>query len=371
MIVAFEPRVQDSRWRWMLTPVLALVAALVVMALIFLFIGVNPAAVYSQIIETSLTADYALGDTLAKATPLILTSLAVAFAFKMKVLSIGAEGQLLFGAIFATSAAIFLDGQPMVVVLPGTLAAGALGGIVWALIPGFLAAYAGVSIVITTLLLNFVATLFATYLIFGSASFLTENLFNFPQGREITREAWLSNIGSQSVTWGLAIALAAAVVVWCVFSLTRFGYNMKVTGDSQKAARYSGVNVKMMIILVMVGSGTLAGLAGAVEVAGRTHALDPHGLALGLGYTGIAVAVLARFRPLGIVIVSVLIAALINSGSALQSLSDNKVPAEIVDVMVGVTLIFALMGEVFVRNRLRFRFGHGRPMTGLAQVSDV
>jgi general nucleoside transport system permease protein len=92
---------------------------------------------------------------------------------------------------------------------------------------------------------------------------------------------------------------------------------------------------------------------------------------LGLGYTGIAVAVLARFKPLGIVIVSVLIAALINSGSALQSLSDNKVPAEVVDVMVGMILIFALVGQVFVRNRLRFRFGPGRPMTSRAQVSDV
>ena len=371
MTITFEPRVQDIRWRSRLTPVVAVVAAFAAIAIVLLLIGVSPMAVYAEIIATSLTSDYALGDTLAQATPLILTSLAVAFAFKMKVLSVGAEGQLILGAIFATSAAILLDGQPILVLLPATLAAGAVGGIVWALIPGALAAYAGVNIVITTLLLNFVALLFASYLIFGSTTFLTQNLSNFPQGRQIPEEAWLPNFGNQSVTWGVAVSIAAALVVWGVFGFTRFGFHMRLTGDSPKAARYSGVNVKTMIILVMVGSGALAGLAGAVEVAGRTHALDPHGLALGLGYTGIAVAVLSRFRPLAIVVVSVLIAAVINSGSALQSLSDNTVPAEIVSVMVGTILLLALMSDVFIRNRLRVRFRHNGLLTNPTEASDV
>lgn len=353
MRIHLEARLQESRSRYLLVPLVALVVAFCLIATVLWLMGVSPLAVYGEIVDTSFTSKYGFGDTLAQATPLILTSLAVAFAFRMRVIAVGAEGQLLIGAVFAASAGILLGGLPAVILIPAVLLAGALGGLAWALVPALLAAYWDVNIIITTLLLNFVAFLCATYLIFGSKSFLTENLSNFPQGRPIAMQAQLPSIGDQSVTWGLAVAVGAAVVVWLVLSFTRFGYNLRVCGDAPKAARYAGINMRRMTLLVVLGSGALAGLAGAVEVSGRTHALDPYGLALGLGYTGIIVAVLARLNPFGVIAVSVVFGGLINSGSALQSLPGNSVPAEIVSVMIGTVLILALMGDVFVRYDLR------------------
>lgn len=371
MRIHFEARLQESRSRYLLVPLVALVVAFCLIAVVLWLIGVSPLAVYKEIVETSFTSKYGLGDTLAQATPLILTSLAVAFAFKMKVLSVGAEGQLIIGAVFAASAGIILGGLPAVILIPAVVLAGALGGVIWALVPALLAAYWDVSIIITTLLLNFVAFLCASYLIFGSNSFLTENLSNFPQGRPIAMEARLSSIGDQSVTGGLAVAVGAAVVLWLVLTYTRFGYNVRVCGDAPKAARYAGINVRVMTILVVLGSGALAGLAGAVEVSGRTHALDPYGLALGLGYTGIIVAVLARLNPFGVIAVSVIFGGLINSGSALQSLPGNSVPAEIVSVMIGTVLILALMGDVFVRYQLKTSRTGTPPLTSKRQVDNV
>lgn len=370
MRIHFVARLEESRSRYLLVPLLALIVAFSLIAVLLWLIGVSPIAVYKEIIDTSFTSKFGFGDTLARATPLMLTSLAVVVAFRMNVLSVGAEGQLLIGAVFAAAAGILLGGLPSVVLIPAVLLAGALGGIAWALVPALLAAFWDVSIIITTLLLNFVAFLITTFLIFGSNSFLTENLSNFPQGRPIADAARLANIGNQSVTWGLAVAVGAAVVVWLVLSYTRFGYNVRVCGNAPRAARYAGINVRVMTVLVVFGSGVLAGLAGAVEVAGRTYALDPYGLALGLGYTGIIVAVLARLNPFGAIAVSIVFGGLINSGSALQSLPGNSVPAEIVSVMIGTVLILALMGDVFVRYRLKIARSDASSSTPKLQVAN-
>lgn len=351
MRIRLKARASDSRIRYYLTPLVSIFVAFALIAAALWMMGVSPVAVYAEIIDASLTSPYAFGDTLAKATPLTLTSLAFAFAYRMRILSVGAEGQLFTGAIFAASAGILLGGLPAVVLLPVVMLAGAVGGLAWALVPALLGAYLGVSIVITTLMLNFVAYHLMELLIFGSPSFLTENISNFPQGRPIAVEAHLPAFGNQSVTWGFALAIAAVAVVWFVISHTRIGYNMRVVGDAPRAGRYAGVDIQRLTVLVVLGSGALAGLAGATEIAGRTHALDPHGLALGLGFSGVIVAVLARLQPFGILVVSVIFGGLINSGSALQSLRGNSVPSEIVSVMMGTILLLMLAGEVFVHYR--------------------
>jgi simple sugar transport system permease protein len=350
--IRLKARETDSRVRYYLTPFVSIIVAFAVIAAVLWMMGVNPAAVYAEIIEASVTSPFGIGDTLAKATPLTLTALAFAFAYRMRILTLGAEGQLFVGAIFAASAGILLSGFPAAVLLPAVMLAGAVGGLLWALVPAFLGAYLGVSIVITTLMLNFVAYNLMELLIFEGRSFLTESISNFPQGRPIAMEAHLPAFGNQSVTWGFVLAVAAVFVVWFVTSRTRLGYNMRVVGDAPRAARYAGVDIRRLTVVVVLGAGALAGLAGATEIAGRTHALDPHGLNLGLGYSGVIIAVLARLQPFGILVTSCIFAGLINSGSAIQSLRGNSVPSEIVLVMMGLILIFALAGDVFVRYRL-------------------
>lgn len=353
MQVHLEPRLSESRLRLVMVPVVSVLAASVVLAVVFLFAGVSPLAVFWEILYSSFLSEFGLGDTLALATPLILASLAVAVAFKMRLLSVGAEGQLVLGAIFSAAAAILMPPAPWVVALPVALLAGMVGGALWALGPALLSAYLSVNVVITTLLLNFVAILLAMYLIFGTPSFLTENLYNFPQGKQTPTESWLPYIGNQSVTWGVFIALAAALGLWFTLRFTRFGYHLRLVGDSPRAAEYAGVSIKGMVIMVMLISGALAGLAGSVELTGRTHALDPQGIAIGIGYTAIVVAVLARLSPIAILPVAVFLAGLENAGSALQGLSGDRVPVEIVSVMIGTVLIFALVGDVFTKYRIR------------------
>ncbi|MCG3770961.1 MAG: hypothetical protein JW384_02141 [Nitrosomonadaceae bacterium] len=357
MRIHLEERLQESRVRLIAVPLAALILAFCLIGILLWLLGINPFVVYKEIVETSLTSKFGFGDTLAQATPLILTSLATAFAFKMKVLSIGAEGQLILGAIFAASTGIILNGQPALVLIPAVMAAGILGGAFWTIVPALLNAYLNVSVIITTLMLNFISYLLAAFLIFGSTSFLTKNISNFPQGQSISLEARLPGIGNQSVTWGLAISIAAAVTVWLILSYSRFGYSLRVCSDSPNASRYAGINRRFMIIAVLLVSGALAGLAGALEVSGRTYALDPFSLQLGLGYTGVVVAVISRLNSFAIIAVSILFGALITSGPALQSLSENNLPSEIVSVIIGMVLILVLVGDVFVRFKLKISPG--------------
>ena len=225
---------------------------------------------------------------------------------------------------------------------------------VWMTLPALFRAWFGTSEIITTLMFNFVALFLMRYLIYGSSTYWRDpTSTNFPQGKKIDQNAWLPRFGTQSIHWGLVLALVATVGIWFLLRKTRFGYQMKVLGDAPNAARYSGVPVKRMTFTVLIISGGLAGLAGASEVAGRAHALDPNGLAIGLGYAGIIVATLARLNPFGAVIIAIGFGGLQNSASALQSLGTESVPSAIATTLQGLILLLALAGELFVRYRLK------------------
>jgi len=201
---------------------------------------------------------------------------------------------------------------------------------------------------------NFVALFLMRYLIYGASTYWRDpTSTNFPQGKKLDQNAWLPRFGTQSVHWGLVLALLTTVGIWFLLRKTRFGYQMKVLGDAPNAARYSGVPVKRMTFAVLIISGGLAGLAGASEVAGRAHALDPNGLAIGLGYAGIIVATLARLNPFGAVVIAIGFGGLQNSASALQSLGTDSVPSAIATTLQGLILLLALAGELFVRYRLK------------------
>jgi general nucleoside transport system permease protein len=360
--ITLERRDRSRPWVYVAVPVLAVVLALLAGAVFLSLTGHSPLMVYRAMIRASFSSTYGFADTLVSATPLILTGLAALVSFRVRLWNIGAEGQLYFGAIFSSYAALQLgEWASPAVTIAAMIVAGAAGGMALVAIPALARAWLGTNEIITTLLLNAVALLFMSYLIFGSASFWRDPATtNFPQGKRIPLAAEYPRWGLTRVHLGLLLALLAAAAVWLVLTRTRFGYQMRVLGDSEAAARYAGIPVRRTVVVVLLLSGALAGIAGAGEIGGLARRLDPNGIALGLGYAGIIVASLARLNPGGVVLVAILLGGVRNAGTALQSLPGARVPMETAIMLEGAILLFALASEVLVR--YRFRGPWSRPM---------
>jgi general nucleoside transport system permease protein len=356
MRIAFEPRQRVRPWIYVAVPVVSVVLALLVGAVFLVLSNLSPTTVYRAMLRVSFTTRYGIADTLVSATPIILTGLAAVVGFRVKLWNIGAEGQLYVGAILASGVALWLGNDlPGPLLLVAMVGAGMLGGALLVLIPAITRAWLGTSEIITTLLLNFVALFFMNWLIFGSTSYWRDPAAtNFPQGKRIPIAADFPRFGATRIHFGLVIALIAVVIIWLMLTRTRFGFRMKVLGDSEAAARYAGVPVRSTILLVLLLSGALAGIAGATEIGGLARRLDPNGLSIGLGFTGIIVASLARLNPFGVVVVAMLLGGVRNAGTALQSLpGTSRVPIAIAIMLEGAILLFALGGELFVRYRMR------------------
>jgi general nucleoside transport system permease protein len=347
-----EPRLEKSRW---LSPGLtlgALVVALAISGAILAFVGADPIRVYLHILDSSLGDIGAISDTLVKSTPLILTGLACALAFRMRLWNIGAEGQLLLGA-WAAAAVVLMPilpaGTPGFVLLPAMLVAGFLGGAFWGLIPGVLRARFGVNEIIATLMLNSIAFAWIQYWVFGP---WTEG--GFQMTAKFPVEAWLPKLSDLSagvpafrgltVHGGFIIAVVAAFVVWFIVGRSAWGYEIRLTGDNPRAARYAGIRIARNILLVFAVSGGLAGIAGMTEVAGVVHRLQDN-FSPGYGYTAIIVAYLAKFHPLRVVPVAILFGALILAGREIQ-------PSGVPSMIQGIILFCLIASEVFLRYRV-------------------
>ena len=352
-LFAVEPRGIASTRVVVLVPVLSVLAALVVGAIFLLLTGHNPWEVYSKMVDTAFGSSRGFSETLISSTPLMLTGVAAALAFKMLVWNIGAEGQLLMGAIFAAGTGIWLgDATPGLIVMIAVVAAGAVGGAAWAGISAVPRVYLGTNEIITTLMLNFIALNLMNYLVLGSFSpWRDPESTQFPQGRPIPDDGRLPEIFNR-LDIGFLVAVGVAVLAWFLISRTRWGFEVRVVGDSADTARYAGIGVPRKILGVFLLSGAAAGLAGSVLVGGVLGKMDPRSLDLGLGFIGIIVAALARLNPLAVVPVAILMGALNNSGPALQSI---QVPDATVRMLQGAILIFVVMGEFFIANRVRRR----------------
>jgi ABC-type uncharacterized transport system permease subunit len=375
MRFTFERRLNQPRWLSLAVPVASVVFAFIVAGVVLLATGHNPLTTYRQIFDAAFLQTGSLNQTLIAATPLTFTGLAAAAAFRMKLFNIGAEGQMYVGAITGAAAGLYLGGRggSSVLVIAAMVVMGCVGGTVWALIPGILRAFFRTNEILTSLLLNYVAGLLLTYLIFQSQSYWREtkgfNASVFPTGKELPSSAvwpgWTIHAqGGITVPLGAGFAVVAAIVLWVLYKRTRFGFETQVLGDSDRAARYSGVRVRRKILSVMALSGAVAGLAGASQVGDFAHSLDgdPNGLQkLGYGYTGIVIAALARYNPFAVVLVAFLMGGLENAGNTLQGAS---FPAGLVGVIQGIILFSALGGEVLIRHRVRIvrtRKGTGVP----------
>jgi general nucleoside transport system permease protein len=346
-----QPRGLASARIRLAVPLLSVTAALVVGAIFLALTGENPGSVYGQMVDAAFGDSRGFSETLVSSVPLMLTGLAAAVAFKMLVWNIGGEGQFIMGAVSAAGMGILLgDGVPAVVGVTAVIVAAAVGGALWAAIAAVPRVYLGTNEIITTLMLNFIALKIMEYLIFNSNSpWRDPEVVTFPSGRQIPEASRLPDF-FRRLDIGIFVAMALAVAAWWLINRTRWGFEVRVVGDSPDAARYTGINVPRKILGVFLLSGMFAGLAGGLYVAGPVGALDPRSLDLGLGFTGIIVAALARLNPLAVVPVAVLMGALNNAGPSLQSIG---VPTATVTMLQGAILIFAVAGEFFIANQIR------------------
>ena len=351
--IRLEQRLTVPRW---LSPALTIgsvAVALLLSAIVLAIVGGDPVRAYLHIFEASFGSIGVLSDTLVKATPLILTGLACALAFRMRLWNIGAEGQFLLGAWGASAVVLFPilpAGSPAIVVIPAMMLAGFLCGALWGLVPGVLRARFGVNEIITTLMLNYIALFWNQYWVFGPWS---ERGFQLTA--QFPKEAWLPRLtdvadavplfSGLTVHLGLVFGLVASALVWFILARSRWGYEIRLIGDSPRAARYAGVDIGRSIILVFFISGGLAGLAGMSEVSGVVHRLQDR-ISPGYGFTAIIIAYLAKFDPLRVVIAAILFGALILAGREIQP---SGVPA-----MIQGTILFGLIAsEVLLRYRVR------------------
>jgi general nucleoside transport system permease protein len=353
LTIRLEPRVTMPRWLSTAATIGAVAAALVLSGAIIAFVGGNPIASYLHILNASFGSVGVLSDTLVKATPLILTGLACALAFRMRLWNIGAEGQFLLGAWGASAVVltgVIPAGSPAVVYLPLMLVAGMLAGAIWGLVPGILRARLGVNEIISTLMLNYVALFWVQFWVFGPWS---ES--GFQQTKAFPPQAWLPKLSDFSsalpglagltVHLGLVFGLIAAGIVWLILERSRWGYEIRLIGDSPRAARYAGVDIARNVIVVFAISGALAGLAGMSEVAGSVHRLQDR-ISPGYGFTAIIIAYLAKFHPGRVIIAAILFGALILAGREIQP---SGVPA----MIQGIVLFALIVADVLVRYRIR------------------
>ncbi len=330
-------------------PLLALVFALLLGGIILSLAGNDPFQAYWTMFDSSLNGWTAITRTLALATPLILTGLAAAVAFQMRVYNIGGEGQLYIGAIAGSWVGLTLpEGTPAVFMLSAMLLGGAMGGAAWALLAAVPKAYFNADEIITTLMLNFVALGLMNYLIFGSQSFWRDPRRTVPGGKRLPDSAILPTLSGR-LHFGIIVAVVAAVALWWVLRRTAWGFQVRTIGDSPSAARYAGMSVRTKTLGVLAVSGALAALAGVSEVSGVTKGLEPRSLATEIGFTGIIIAVVARSSPLGVVPVSVFLAAIATSGSTLQSIG---IAVEVVFLLQGLIFLTVTAGEFFVANKV-------------------
>lgn len=346
--IYFEKRSTAPRAVLFLVPFLSIVVGLCFAGIFIGATGKNPIDIYSLMFEGAFGSAYGLSETVVKAIPLMLTGLAVSLAFRMQLWNIGAEGQLYMGALGATWVALNYPGWPAFVLLPAMLIAGFILGGLWGLVAAVPRAYLKVNETITTLLLNYIAILWVDYLVYGP--WKDPNGFNFPITAPFSDSAVLPALGESRIHIGLIFALLAALLLYVLLKYTKWGFEIRVSGESAVAAKYAGMNYARNILLVMFISGGLAGIAGMTEVSGIAQRLQ-HGLSPGYGYSAIIVAWLARLHPWAIVLVSFVFSGLLVGGFSIQT---SGFPAATVAMLQGAILFFVVGGEIFIANRLQW-----------------
>ncbi len=361
-----------------LIPVINITMALIVAGLVIFAIGENPFKAFEVMFQGAFGYAEGIGYTLYYATNFIFTGLAVAIAFHAMLFNIGGEGQAYIGGLgVALVLLVFDHALPFWALLPLAIGAAMLFGAAWAAIPAYLQAYRGSHIVITTIMFNFIASNLMVYLLVNV--FIVPGSMS-PESRVFEQGAWLPFVHDILNSWGLHVAasplnisfffaLVAGLFVWLFIWHTRWGYAIRTVGFSSPAAEYAGISSRKIIMLAMLISGGLAGMAGINEIMGVQHKLLLDFVA-GYGFTGIAVALMGRNHPLGIVLASILFGALYQGGADLSFEMPN-ISREMVTAIQGFIILFSGALTYMSRPWLERLFGlFGRNKNHLEEVQN-
>lgn len=344
-----EPRTETGLGLKLAAPLAAIAVSFIVAALLVLIGSASPFAVFAAVIKGAAGTQFALLETLTRATPLIFTGLAAAVAFRARLWNIGGEAQLYAGAILCVVLGTGALPLPAPVLLPMIAAAGFLAGALLLLGPTVLKTRFGVDEVVTTLLINFIMVLFVSLLLDGP---LKDPMgLGWPQSKKVIADAvWPKLVQGKRLHWGFVLAILAACAVWFINARTTFGYEMRAVGFNPRAARFAGIPVNWVMAKTALLSGGLAALAGVSEVAGLKGNLTLD-LSPGFGYAGIVVAMLAALHPLGVVAAAIFVAAMFVGADAMSR--SVGVPNYIANVMVATALLTMVAAMLFTRFRLR------------------
>jgi len=339
-----------------LIPVLAVFTALVVNAGVIRLFGGNPLLAYRGLWEGAFGSPQALAETAVWAIPYIFAGLAVAVAFKGGLFNIGADGQLAVGAVVSAWIGFALPkllgvSLPALIHIPLAVGGGALAGALWGAIPGWLKARTGSHEVINTIMLNYIATLTSSFLLNGPMKdpSPTNVLARTPLIAESARIPPL--FAGYRLHWGLVLAVMAAGAIWFLLYKTTLGFEIRTAGANPDAARYAGINYRRVLVVTMALSGLLAGLAGAVEVTGLNYRHDLS-FSVGYGFDAIAIALLGRNEPAGVLLAALLFGAMRNGASRMQFLT--QIPVDIISVVQALVLLF-VAAEQIIRFIYRIR----------------
>ncbi|MDR2156701.1 MAG: ABC transporter permease [Clostridiales Family XIII bacterium] len=314
---------------------------------VLLFFDLNPFVVFGTIIEGSVGSAARIQQTIVKAVPLTVASLGVLVAFKMKFWNIGGEGQIVMGALAASFVALNFGDVPRPILLPLMAIAAVAGGGVWALIPAAFKAKMGTNEVIFTLMMNYIAIKFVTYLQYGPWRDPASK--GFPKIPNFSDNGLLPSLFGIHIGWIFALILV--VLVYLFINYTKKGYEIAVVGASIDTAKYAGINIPSVIMIAMFVSGGLCGLVGMIQASAIEKTLV-YGISANYGFTAIITTWLARLNAVAVLFVCVAFAMLLQ-GAAFIQLAMN-VPAAVAGVVQGVLLFFVLGSEFFLRYRIRF-----------------
>ena len=344
-----EPREDTSLGLIVLMPCIAVVATLVIGGLLVMVAGASPFAVFGLVLKGAAGSEFALLETLTRATPLIFTGLAVSVAFRARLWNIGAEAQLYMGAVLTVVLGTGTLNLPSFILIPAMMIVAMAGGSMLLYGPAVLKTRFGVDEVVTTLLLNFIAILFVSMLLDGV---LKDPMgLGWPQTKALIAEARLPRlVQGKRLHLGFIIAVASAVIIWFIMVRTVLGYEMRAVGHNSTAAEFAGIPVNRVLIKTACLSGGLAALAGFSEVAGTKGNLTLD-LSPGFGYTGIVVAMLAMLNPIGVVFSAIFVAGVFVGADAMSR--SSGVPSFIADVLVAIALLMMVVAIMLTRFRLR------------------
>jgi simple sugar transport system permease protein len=342
-----------------LLPVFATLAALLISAVMLLFLKVNPIQAYKALWEGAFGTSNAFAETLVKATPLLLVALGICISFRGDVINIGGEGQMIVGALFATWVGLTLTSLPGWLVITFAMLAGFLGGAIWGGIPGVLKAYFRVNEILSTIMMNAIAVQLMNFLLRDAMidPVQAERASKIPQTARLLDAFQLPRLIPTRLHLGALIAVILAVLVYILLWRTTLGYRIRAVGQNPNASRYAGIKVPRYIVLSLLLSGAFAGLAGATQVFGVNYRMitdgSSSGFTGGAGFNGIVAALFGQLHPIWSIPASILFGALLVGANSMQRVV--QVPSALITALNGLVVVFVVSSEIWRQRRQRRR----------------